>query len=677
MPTSSISELKARLAALQEEWREVNDQLERETGLPSDHGGLEASRLEAAPEVRILDNAADGIFTLDGEGCLRYINLAGLRMLASKGEDLIGTQLMKMLAPRANRRLIAEVGQWLKEPLESKTFLMVDMPVMNRFGEKRWLSLHLQRESDAEGNITEIQGIARDITEQHRLQLALRRSEEHYRGIIENMELGILEVDNEERIIRAFPKFCAIVGYSEEELLGRKASEVFMRAEDALKMDARTADRNAGESGLYECVVRKKNGEDVWLLISGIPIRDEHGEVVGSMGIHYDISARKKDEQELESALRDVEAARRSERVFLAKMSHEIRTPMNAIIGMSHLLEATHLNEEQQAFVGAISKGGELLKGLLDDILDLARLEDGQLSLNPRTTYVKPLFEGVVKVYGMMMAEKGVDLTLSWDGTLDVPIGVDRSALSQVLLNLVGNAAKFTEKGRVVIRPTLRLGQDSDVMEVAVEDTGIGIPAHAIDRIFDRFQQSDQPKSGGGGGSGLGLSIVRELCTLHGGRVFVESEVGTGSVFTFSFVVDVVQGQHIENKGLDVAALKGRKVLIAEDNAVNALYLCKLLSRWEMEYTAVEDGEKAVEAWKKGSYDLILMDIQMPMCDGMEATRIIRSAESTVHSRTPIIGLSAFAFHEDVVDGLASGMDGYLKKPYSPDELAGAINAWL
>ena len=676
MPTSSILELKARLAALQEEWGQVRDELAKATGSKVGHSQSLDDRLVSAPEVHILDNAVDGIFTLDALGCLKYINQAGLRMLGVSGQDLTGVRLIELLARRANRVLITEVGRWLKEPEASASFLLVDVPIRNTYGEKRWLSLHLQRQIDNDGNIVEVQGIARDITEQHRLQQALRRSEEHYRGIIENMDLGILEVDDEERIVRAFPKFCDIVGYAEEELLGRKASEVFMREEDLGKMDARTAERNAGQSGLYEILIRNKAGEEVWLLISGIPIRDEHGNVVGSMGIHYDISERKKDEQELEAALRDVEDARRFERVFLAKMSHEIRTPMNAIIGMAHLLEASELDEEQRAFVGAISKGGELLKGLLDDILDLARLEEGRLSLNRRPTLVKSLFDGVLKVYGLVLSEKGVDLRLDWDEALAVPLLVDRSALSQVLLNLVGNAAKFTDSGSIEIRPSLIEDESGEMLQVSVTDTGCGISQDELHRVFNRFQQSDEAREGKEGGSGLGLSIVRELCSLHGGGVEVESVLGEGSTFKFRFAVETVQAEEKDQKEIDPSFLKGRRVLIAEDNEVNALYLCQLLKRWEVDYTVVRNGRDAFNEWKNGGYDIVLMDIQMPECNGMEATRMIRSSELPGRPRIPIIGLSAYAFHKDVADGMASGMDAYLKKPYAPNELVQTLMDW-
>ena len=323
MPTPSKAELKLRLEALEAERAAIR----RSLGVSGEPEGAEGDGLGKLPNSRILDNAADGIFTLDAAGRVTYINLAGGRMLGVDRDELLGSSFMGVLGAHGNREMLVEIGKWLRDNDEAASFLLVDVPVVNRFGNSRWLSVHLQRGTGASGEVVEVQGIARDITEQHRLQQALRRSEEHYRGIIENMDLGILEVDNEERITRAFPKFCEIVGYEEIEMLGKKASDLFMQASDRLLMDSRTAERNAGESGLYEMPIRTKSGDTVWLLISGVPIFDEAGKIVGSMGIHYDISERKRDEEQLAQATRKAEAATKAERAFLAKMSHEIRTP--------------------------------------------------------------------------------------------------------------------------------------------------------------------------------------------------------------------------------------------------------------------------------------------------------------------------------------------------------------
>ena len=374
---------------------------------------------DAKTEVYILDKAADGIFTLDEGGRVWYINPAGSRMLGLEPNALKGQKIVDVLGRDGHDEWATKIGEWIQDPHKLSPQLWLEISSKNILGTQRWLSLNLSWNGNAQNAREVVHGIIRDVTDQKRLEIALRQSEEHYRGIIENMDLGILEVDTEERITRAFPKFCAIVGYTEEELLGRKASEVFMVTSERERMEARTEARNKGESELYECSIRNKNGELVWLLISGVPLRNEAGQSVGSMGIHYNITERKKNEERLQKAMLVANAARAAERRFLAKMSHEIRTPLNAIIGMSHILEDTPLSEEQSKFVNAISKGGALLKELLDSVLDIARLEEGRKELNMRSTTLRPIFDGIMVVYKPLLINKGISLELEWDGALD------------------------------------------------------------------------------------------------------------------------------------------------------------------------------------------------------------------------------------------------------------------
>ena len=635
---------------------------------------LSHSDAAAVPTAPMLDKAGDGIFTLDAEGALRYVNAAGMRLLGSGNLVEAGAAFSVMASAAENRAFVRDVRKWFGDPGATAYFLAMDVPLVTPMGQERRLSVHLYRKTAAAGAGVMIEGVARDVTEQHRLQSALRQSEEHYRGIIENMELGILEVDNEERIIRAFPRFCAIVGYSEEELLGKKASDIFMRESDRLLMDERTRERNAGKSGLYETPIRNKKGEEVWLLISGVPIRNEQGEVVGSMGIHYDITERKRDEAQLKVAMEEAQAARRAERAFLAKVSHEIRTPMSAIIGMSRLLGETTLDGRQQEFVRALSEGARVLKGLLDNVLDLARLEDGKYRLRKTPVRIRALFDSIVDIHRSMLVEKGVALELEWTEGMPDVIQLDRGLLTQVLMNLVGNAAKFTTEGKVVIGVRWMQTAADGRLEVEVRDTGPGIPASEVDAVFERFRQGPSDDEVGIQGSGLGLSIVRELCAAHGGAVSLKSQPGQGSNFQFHIAAGAAEGEASRSGALDPAPLRGKRILVAEDNPVNMMYVDRLLRKWGVDVVPVTDGSAAFNAWEASEFDMILMDIQMPLCDGMEATRRIRKAERESGRRdVGIIGLSAFAFHKDVEEGLESGMSGYLVKPYEPHELLAVL----
>ncbi len=674
MPTSSQNDLRRRLQALENECARLRSQLgEKGEGTGADEGNTPST---AAPDLAILDKAADGIFTLDRKGCITYMNAAGRRMLGTQESQETGQRFLEVLGTMANRKLLNEITQWLRNPEEPSSFLLVDVPVVNRLGDERWLSLHLKKHVTSEGEVWEVQGMARDITDQHRLQFALRRSEEHYRGIIENMMLGILEVDNEERIVRAYPRFCSIVGYSEEELLGRKASEVLMREEDRKLMDERTRQRNVGESGLYEVPIRNKAGEEVWLLISGVPLLGTGGEVLGSMGIHYDITERKRDEKELIRAKNEADAARFAERAFLARMSHEVRTPMNAILGMARLLESSQLTDDQQEFVKALVQGGKLLKGILDNVLDLARMEDGHAKLNAAPVEVKPIFDSVIDTYRLLLAKKGVNLALNWDPDMPTLLRLDRGVLTQILMNLVGNATKFTNRGEVVLTARTEGHGDGQMgLHVEVRDSGRGIPEKDLKAIFERFGQVEPEEGELRQGSGLGLTIVRELCHLHGGEVEVKSEVGKGSAFRFRIAVEPADEPKRDPQKQDISRLAGQRILIAEDNAVNVMYISQLLKNWGVDYTVTTNGIEAVDTFRSGTFDLLLMDVQMPECDGLEATRRIRNLPSG--KQVPIVGISAFASDSDRSEGVRVGMDAYLAKPYSPEELRRALLQFL
>lgn len=668
MPTPSKSELQKRLAALEQEQSFLKSQLARWDKDPEE-GPLSVAAVEdMRPEIYILDKAEDGIFTLGQEGRFSYINPAGSRMLGKGQHDLLSMKLTDVLGGDGQREWAMKIGEWIQDPHRLSPQLWLEISSKNRLGTQRWLNLNLSWGGTPDRHSDQVHGIIRDITDQKRLELALRQSEEHYRGIIENMDLGILEVDMEERITRAFPKFCAIVGYPEEELLGQKASEVLMTPNERQRMQARTQARSAGESELYECAIRNKKGEELWLLISGVPLRNEAGQAVGSMGIHYDITERKKDEERLKKAMVVAHAARRSERRFLAKMSHEIRTPLNAILGMSHLLKDTGLSAQQDGFVQSITQGGTLLKELLDGVLNIARMEEGQKALDIQPAKVRPTFDGIMVVYQTLLRKKGVKLELEWDNALDSALKIDVQALSQVLLNLVGNAAKFTREGRISLRPHLAEEGGQLMLRVQVTDTGKGIPQEVMPRVFDRFVQADEGRDNSQQGSGLGLAICRELCTLHGGNITATSEVGKGSSFTFEFAVErthVVEGG---SEALDPEPLRGLRVLCAEDNPVNLFYLQKLLKGWGVQFDNARNGAEAIDMWKEGGWDVILMDVQMPVMDGYDAARSIRGQEHK-GQRTPIVGLTAFAFETDEAEGFKAGMDAYLKKPYSPEEL--------
>ena len=495
----------------------------------------------------------------------------------------------------------------------------------------------------------------------------LRETARRYEDIISNMELGILEVDREERIVRAHPRFCEIVGYLESELIGKKASEVFLGAsDDKGRMQERTRMRNEGKSGTYEVEIVTGTGEHKWLLISGVPRRNANGVVVGSMGIHQDITERKRAEAELVKSKEAAEAAQRAEREFLTRMSHEIRTPMNAILGMADLLARTPLDAEQLSLLSSIEGGGTVLKQLLDGILDLAKLESGKRSVERASTMLDAILLRIAGMFRPSLSKKGVELHVDLDPSLKSPWMADSAVVTQVIMNALGNAAKFTEEGSITLSAcVVTRDQDRHRLTVEVRDTGIGITADDVSTVFDRFRQASN-REVRHGGSGLGLAIAKELCLIHGGDVAVESQLGKGSVFRFTFDVLRHEGEDSGLKAPLESGFPGMQVLVAEDNEVNRFFIETLLRSWDVKVTMVETGQQALDAMVDGEFDLVLMDIQMPVMDGLEATRLFRARErQKAMGHLPIVALSAFAFDHDREAALQAGMDGHVSKPFA------------
>jgi len=505
----------------------------------------------------------------------------------------------------------------------------------------------------------------------------LQAKQQNYQGILENMELGILEVDLEERIVKAYPKFCELLGYTEEELIGKKASEKLLDQELHEQMDKQTLARNKGESGLYEVPVRTKLGEVKWLLISGVPVRNAKGEIVGSMGTHYDISERKRDEEALMLAKIEAEKARQAEREFLTKMSHEIRTPMNAIMGMSVLMSETGLDADQRKLLNGIQHGSALLQRMLDGVMDLSKLEANQMECRLEAAELALLFEAVVASFEPLLKEKGVLLSCSLAPELNGRFMVDGPILSRVLTNLIGNAAKFTAKGSIEVSAQWNPNGEGKEgrLDVQVKDSGVGIKASDTEHIFGRFKQASNRKVEHGG-TGLGLAIVKELCQLHGGDVSVQSTLGRGSTFSFHFAARKV-AKEVNKAHQEIADLRGVRILVAEDNALNLFFIQTLLKRWGCNATFVSDGHEAIEEWRSKTFDVILMDIQMPNCTGLEATAVIRSEQKkNDKAHLPIVALSAFAFDHDKEEALGVGMDDYLIKPYTEEQLMNVLRRY-
>jgi len=529
-----------------------------------------------------------------------------------------------------------------------------------------------------EGLPERIIGTHSDITDRKLSEQALSNKEEKYRSIITNMNLGLVEVDNDDYIQFVNQSFCKMAGFNEGELIGAKVTEVLNLGESKNLIESKNSLREKGISDAYEVNIRNKEGELRWWLISGAPRLNDKGEHVGSVGIHLDITNQKKLEYDLIKAKEAAEASTEAKEAFLANMSHEIRTPMNAISGMAGQLNKTTLDQNQRFFLNTIRSSADNLLVIINDILDLSKIESGKLSLEKIGFEPKQVVSHVMEVMRHRAEEKGLEFTNSFcDQKLSEVLIGDPYRLSQIMLNLVSNAIKFTPKGRVDV--SCRVLQDfetAQLIEASVMDTGVGMEKNFIANLFDKFSQEDNSITRNYGGTGLGMSICKQLIELMNGEIKVISKKGQGTVVSFILKMPKGNAGDLPDKGdkeVDTRLLDGKNILITDDNEINRLLASAILSNFGAVVTEACDGQEAIQLVSQKDFDLILMDVQMPGIDGLEATRQIRE---TLNS-TPIIALTAFAFKGDNQKCFDVGMNDYLSKPFEEVQLLEIVSRWL
>jgi PAS domain S-box-containing protein len=524
--------------------------------------------------------------------------------------------------------------------------------------------------------LLELRAKIEDMKKAERL-LTIR--EEKYRRIIANMHLGLLEVDKDEKILFANDSFCDMSGYEYEELAGRRPSDFFIAGENSALMKDKNVARTSGAEDAYEIAVKNKRGHIRWWLISGAPRFDDGGVLNGSIGIHLDITRQKNLEMELTEAREHAEDSTRSKEIFLANMSHEIRTPMNAIVGMANQLAKTTLDTKQLFYLDTIHAASENLLVIINDILDLSKIEAGKLQIERIGFDPREMLHRAIRVLGHKAEEKGLTFTSEGiDDDISPVLMGDPFRLNQVLLNLINNAIKFTEKGSIDISCNLHKDTgDTQLLRIAVKDTGIGMEEHFVKNLFEKFSQEDASVTRQYGGTGLGMSICRDLVELMHGEITVESKKGSGTTISFTIEFDKGTKHNLPVKPLftfDANMLARKKILLVDDNRMNRLLAATILKNYGAIITEAVNGQEAVDVLKETLADLVLMDIQMPVMDGMEATALIRN---DISKNIPIIALTANAIKGDNDKCIDAGMNAYLSKPFKEKDLLDVVAFWL
>lgn len=610
----------------------------------------------------IMNSSLNAIITIDKKGNITFWNTQAEVIFGWTKEEVIGKTLTETIIPKQHHQgHNAGMKHYLatgEGPVLNKN---IELPAVKRSGEEFPIEIAIiPLELNGESFFC---SFIQDISERKKAENKLKFQEEKYRNIISNMNLGLIEVNNDEIIQFANQSFAAMSGYDLEDLIGKNPSEIFVFGENLEKMQHKKELRSKGVSDVYQIPVKDKRGELKWWAISGAPNFDDQGNLVGSVGIHLDVTEQKQLEIELIKQKQKAEEASKAKEVFLANMSHEIRTPLNAIIGFLRELAKQELTELQKKYIDNSTIASRHLLAILNNILDISKIEAGEMELEKEDFFFEESIGKVIKVLQPLAKQKGLRLTANLEKMTFPVFNADSLRIEQILFNLVGNSIKFTNKGRIdlqcevlIDRPTIQK------ILIKITDTGIGMDKSYIETIFKKFSQEDKAVTRKFGGTGLGMAITKELIGLMHGEITIESEKGKGT--TFNIVLPLEKGNPDKIKEykteLDVN-ISGLSILLVEDNKMNRMVLQNSMQYFNCKVTEAENGLEALELLKKNIYDIILMDIQMPEMDGIEATKIIRNEFKL---NTPIIALTANAFKTEIDNCKKAGMDDYVTKPF-------------
>ena len=464
------------------------------------------------------------------------------------------------------------------------------------------------------------------------------------------------------------------IGKSAEEVLGKNDYELFPPdvAEKLMEKDRKTI--NGGTVIAFEETITNSSGLQATFLVTKGPLTNAEGEVYGVFGVSRNITERKQLEEELREAKLAAEAANRAKSEFLANMSHEIRSPMNGLLGMAQLMEYTKLTKQQKEYLEVLKGAGKNLLSLINDILDLSKIEAGKVILEPGNFSLSRCINDVILMQKPDALEKHLEMNVAIAGNIPNVLMGDQLRIKQILLNLIGNAIKFTKQGAISISAQLREQYDSSVLvQIAVRDTGIGILPDALEHIFKPFVQADSSMTRKFGGSGLGLSISLHLAELMGGSISVESRPEIGSCFTITLPLACSLEIKPEVETLPITPRDGEslslRILLVEDNELNIMFGAALLKKIGHNITVAENGRECLDKLEHSTFDLVLMDIQMPIINGEEALHEIRLKEQETGKHLPVIAVTAFSMRGDEERFLEEGFDGYVSKPFAINDL--------
>jgi len=517
--------------------------------------------------------------------------------------------------------------------------------------------------ANEKGEIYKFIAIKQDVTERKKAEAEVLRQNRFFETLVQVNPIAVVMLDLEHKVVDCNISFENLFGYSKREVIGKNLDDLIVQKEEYASATQYTRQVEDGAVIHHKTKRKRKDGSLVDVELFALPVVVGE-EKVALFALYHDIS-------DLVNARLEAESAAQTKADFLANMSHEIRTPLNAVIGMTSLLLDTNLNNEQREFAHTVRKSGDGLLSVINDILDFSKIEAGKLELEKQPFSVPEVIETSLDLLASKAGEKSLELAYIMDSDAPRAIIGDVTRVRQILVNLLGNAVKFTEEGEVVVRVTSEPKNDTQFdVHFSVQDTGIGIPPDRLSSLFQSFTQVDASTTRRYGGTGLGLAISKQLVELMGGNIWVESEVGTGS--TFSFVIPAQKADEIPHIEFEDAQklLKNRKVLIVDDNATNRLILIRQTKSWGLEPRAASSGAEALEWVDAGDvFDIAILDMQMPDMDGVMLAAELRKKRSA--GDFPLILFSSFGGLENIPNDIQ--FSARLSKPIKPSLLYNAI----
>lgn len=646
------------------ELRKERNFMEREKRLAIDSNELLNAFLENSPSI---------ITMKDLEGRYIYANRHAQQIFGKKHAEILGKKGSELFSIEAAAKLERDDQQVI---LEKRNH--VNEYESNEHGNVQHFIRRVFPLINTNGNVTGIGTISNEITDFRMMANDLKLSNDRFTSLFYNSPIAMLIADMETgELLEVNHAFLKTFGYSLDEVVGKKQEDLnfIVDQEHALALGKELMEK--GYAREWEFKLRRKNGEEFFVL-SSVDVIQTEGRIQ-AISAFQDISERKKVEVKLQEAKKEAETATLSKSLFLANMSHEIRTPLNAMLGFTELLNRSSLNGQQKEYLNIIETSGRNLLAIINDILDFSKIEAGMMTIERVPFSPQQILHSVFTMFYAKAQEKNLKMITSIDPQTPSLVCGDPTRLNQIMVNLIGNAIKFTSEGNITIDCSVMMRTlEKCTIKISVKDTGIGISRDKMNTIFDRFTQAEASTTRTFGGTGLGLSIAKRLLELQDGEINVISEPGKGSEFYFMLDYDISSSNayaHTES-ALPKAqnTFEGKRILLVEDNLMNQKLAMAFLQGEGLEIELAENGQVALDLLQQKTFDLVLMDIQMPILDGYEATKKIRAE---LKMSIPIIAMTANAMNGEHERCISLGMDDYITKPFQSESLLRKMGRFL